>query len=136
MYGICTLLSCSFIKERYFTRRTKQFEEDEILMPIFIDLKVLENSNETWNQEFLRILFEGRLEDGESLIDVKRHYDEFNIKWLREKYGQRKAYLKIDCIICVCSGDRTVPLPDELVKCLNAAARSTKGSISCFFSSP
>lgn len=120
----------SFPKERYYTRKTDSFEDDEILMPTFIDLMGFENSNQPWDQELLKIVFYGRMQEGEKFKDVlhevKDHYENNDISHLREKYRQRDKYLKIDRIIVVCSGDPDEVLPEELLKCIMAAAKGER----------
>lgn len=122
-----TLLLFSLKKEKYYTRKTEQFEDDEVLMPTFIDVMGLENENNLFNQELLRIIFDGRVEEGESLLNIREGFDSTNIEGFRERYGQREEYLKIDRVICVCSGDPEANFPDQLFKCVNKIANSKRG---------
>ncbi len=60
---------------RYFLRFKKFGNEEkygDYLMPTIIDLPGLENENGDLQRELLKIVFYGRLPEGERFVDVQR----------------------------------------------------------------
>lgn len=117
----------SYKKEKYYGRRTDDNREDDILMPTFIDMNGFEDVNDEYNKELLKIVFYGRLEEFEKFQDVTECYRADGLNGLRNTYGQRKEYLRIDRIIFVSSGDPTAPLPTELMECVYEVAHGKRG---------
>ncbi|XP_076111631.1 uncharacterized protein LOC143079890 [Mytilus galloprovincialis] len=116
----------SFKKEKYYSRSGKNREQDEILMPTFIDMKGFEDQNDEFTKELLKIIFYGKLREGEELSEVSTHFKTFGLNGLKEKYGQREEYLVIDRIIFVCSGDPATPLPTQLMACVSEIAHGVR----------
>ncbi|CAC5388581.1 unnamed protein product [Mytilus coruscus] len=118
----------SFKKEKYYFRKGANNEEDdEILMPTFIDMKGFEDQNDEFTKELLNIIFYGRMQEFGKLSDVLTHYQNYGLNGLREKYGQGKEYLVIDRIIFVCSGDPITTLPTQLMACVSEVAHGVRG---------
>lgn len=114
----------SYPKEKYYIN---QDDDDEVLMPTFIDMNGFEDSNSDYNKELLKIVFYGRLEEYEKFADVEKCYHENGLNGLKTRYGERNEYLKVDRIIFVCSGDPMAPLPTELMECVCNVARGDRG---------
>lgn len=114
-------LLISYDKEKYYGRT------DDILMPTFIDMKGFEDANDGYNKELLKIVFYGLLEEFENITDVTDCYKENGLKGLRDIYGRRKEYLRIDRIIFVSSGNPTAPLPTSLMECVYDVAHGKRG---------
>ena len=102
-------------------------------MPTFIDMNGFEDVNDEYNKELLKIVFYGRLEEFEKFQDVTECYRADGLNGLRNTYGQRKEYLRIDRIIFVSSGDPTAPLPTELMECVYEVAHGKRGKIFCHY---
>ncbi|CAC5400667.1 unnamed protein product [Mytilus coruscus] len=118
----------SFKKEKYYFRKGANNEEDdEVLMPTFIDMKGFEDQNDEFTKELLNIIFYGRMQEFGKLSDVLTHYQNYGLNGLKEKYGQGKEYLVIDRIIFVCSGDPITTLPTQLMACVSEIAHGVRG---------
>ena len=102
-------------------------------MPTFIDMNNFEDANDEYNKELLKIVFYGRLEEFGKFADVTKCYREYGLNGLRNTYGQRKEYLRIDRIIFVSSGDPTAPLPTSLMECVYEVAHGKRGKIFCHY---
>ena len=122
----------SYDKEKYYSR-TVDNREDDILMPTFIDMNGFEDSNDEYNKELLKIVFYGLLEEFEKFGDVTKCYKEYGLNGLRNTYGQRKEYRRIDRIIFVSSGDPTAPIPTSLMECVYEVAHGKRGKIFCHY---
>ncbi|XP_052062875.1 uncharacterized protein LOC127702638 isoform X3 [Mytilus californianus] len=118
----------SFKKEKYYFRKGPNNEEDdEILMPTFIDMKGFEDQNDEFTRELLNIIFYGRMQEFEKLSDVLTHYQNYGLNGLKTRYSQSKEYLVIDRIIFVCSGDPLTTLPTQLMACVSEVAHGLRG---------
>jgi hypothetical protein len=102
-------------------------------MPTFIDMKGFEDANDEYTKELLKIVFYGLLEEFEKITDVTACYDAHGLKGIRNIYGQRKEYLRIDRIIFVSSGDPTAPLLTSLMECVYDVAHGKRGKIFCHY---
>jgi hypothetical protein len=102
-------------------------------MPTFIDMNGFEDANDEYNKELLKIVFYGLLEEFEKFGDVTKCYKEYGLNGLRNIYGQRKEYRRIDRIIFVSSGDPTAPIPTCLMECVYEVAHGKRGKIFCHY---
>ena len=102
-------------------------------MPTFIDMTSFEDVNNEFNKELLKIVFYGRLEEFEKFEDVIKCYNDSGLNGLRNTYGQRKEYRRIDRIIFVLSGDPTAQLPTQLMECVYEVAHGERGKIFCHY---
>ncbi|CAG2251128.1 unnamed protein product [Mytilus edulis] len=102
-------------------------EDDEVLMPTFIDMKGFEDQNDEFTRELLNIIFYGRMQEFEKLSDVLTHYQNYGLNGLKTRYSQGKEYLVIDRIIFVCSGDPMTTLPTQLMACVSEVAHGLRG---------
>ncbi|CAG2230148.1 unnamed protein product [Mytilus edulis] len=117
-----------FKKEKYYSREGPNNEEDdEVLMPTFIDMKGFEDQNDEFTRELLNIIFYGRMKEFEKLSDVLTHYQNYGLNGLKTRYSQGKEYLVIDRIIFVCSGDPMTTLPTQLMACVSEVAHGLRG---------
>ncbi|XP_052062879.1 uncharacterized protein LOC127702638 isoform X5 [Mytilus californianus] len=118
----------SFKKDKYYSRKgPNNQEDDEILMPTFIDMKGFEDQNDEFTRELLNIIFYGRMQEFEKLSDVLTHYQNYGLNGLKTRYSQGKEYLMIDRIIFVCSGDPMTTLPTQLMACVSEVAHGVRG---------
>lgn len=120
----------SYNKKKYYVRKGENEEDDDlddVLMPTFIDMKGFEDQNDEFTQEILKIVFFGKMEEGEKLSNVLQHYKDYGLNGLKEKYGQREEYLVVDRIIFVCSGDPDTTLPTQLMACVTEIAHGVRG---------
>ncbi|XP_063440778.1 uncharacterized protein LOC134721605 [Mytilus trossulus] len=118
----------SFKKEKYYSRKgSNDDEDDEILMPTFIDMKGFEDQNDEFTKEILNIIFYGRMQEFEKLSDVLTHYQNYGLNGLKAKYRDGKEYLVIDRIIFVCSGDPMTTLPTQLMASVSEVAHGLRG---------
>ncbi|XP_076111632.1 uncharacterized protein LOC143079891 [Mytilus galloprovincialis] len=118
----------SFKKEKYYSREGPNNEEDdEVLMPTFIDMKGFEDQNDEFTRELLNIIFYGRMKEFEKLSDVLTHYQNYGLNGLKTRYSQGTEYLVIDRIIFVCSGDPMTTLPTQLMACVSEVAHGLRG---------
>lgn len=120
----------SFKKERYYTRKGQNNEEDDILMPTFIDMSGFEDSNTPVNKELLNMVFYGRLTEYEKIKDVLDCLSNDGTNGAKRKYYTRNEYLVVDRIIFVCSLDPKAPLPIHLMECVSKAANDIRGEFS------
>lgn len=120
----------SFKKEEYYKRKGQNSEEDDILMPTFIDLTGFEDSNSDVNKELLNMVFYGRLTEYEKIKEVLDCLSADGTNGAKRKYYARDEYLVVDRIIFVCSLEPKAPLPTQLMECVSEAANGIRGEFS------
>ncbi len=99
----------------------EKFKDD--LLPTIIDIAGIENENNEQWKELLKIVFFGRLPEGEALITAYHYGIKHGVDGLRAKYADVQEKLKVDRVIFVCSAEEGVPT--NLIKCVREAARPT-----------
>ncbi|KAK3585104.1 hypothetical protein CHS0354_004294 [Potamilus streckersoni] len=103
--------------------KEKDEEYQNIALPTLIDLAGFpDEDNEKW-RELLRIVFYGRLQEGESLTSAQEYCEKYGVEGLREKYSTEQEALKVDRVVFVGAADQ--PVPKNLISCVIEAARPT-----------
>ncbi|XP_041369346.1 uncharacterized protein LOC121383405 isoform X1 [Gigantopelta aegis] len=93
----------------------------QVALPTFIDIAGFsDEDNDKW-VELLKIVFYGRLPEGESLAEAEHYYRDNGMKGLMEKYSSNDEKLKVDRIIFVSAAKNQVPV--NLIKAVIRAAR-------------
>ncbi|KAL3886847.1 hypothetical protein ACJMK2_026810 [Sinanodonta woodiana] len=98
-------------------------EYKNIALPTLIDLAGFpDEDNEKW-RELLRIVFFGRLLQGESLTCAQQYFEKYGVEGHRQKYCAEQEALKVDRVVFVRACDQ--PIPKKLISCVIEAARPT-----------
>ncbi len=90
-------------------------------LPTLIDIAGFTNEDRERYVELLRIVFYGRLPEGESLAQADKYYKECGLEGVRRRYSQNNEALKVDRVIIVTSTLEEVP--QNLIRCVVTAAR-------------
>lgn len=120
---VCNLIYFYSYSASYYLR-----EEPNVYLPTFIDVNGLENDEGGFNDAFLRAFLEGKIKEGENLIELYEMFKK-NEDRVIEELSQRPNYLKIDRIIVVTTADPVVPLPNNLFKGIRKVANCFGGNI-------
>ncbi|XP_063416128.1 uncharacterized protein LOC134697770 [Mytilus trossulus] len=132
----------SFTKKDYYT------DNDEYLLPTFLDMTGFEDEDTPLNKELLRIVFCGKLGEDEGLNEVRNYGELYGVNSVKEKYfGEnyfgifkrqdskfsnpfwkyldfsvilnREEYLRVNRIIVVCSANLDQQLPEYLFEAVS-----------------
>ncbi|KAL3886855.1 hypothetical protein ACJMK2_026817 [Sinanodonta woodiana] len=103
--------------------KEKDEEYQNIALPTLIDLAGFpDEDNEKW-RELLRIVFYGRLQEGESITNAQEYCEQFGVEGLRKRYSTEQEALKVNRVVFVGAADQ--PIPKNLISCVIEAARPT-----------
>ncbi|KAL3886850.1 hypothetical protein ACJMK2_026813 [Sinanodonta woodiana] len=108
-----------------FSKCCKENDDEykNIALPTLIDLAGFpDEDNEKW-RELLRIVFYGRLQEGESLTGAQEYFEKYGVEGLRKRYSTEQEALKVDRVVFVGAADQ--PIPKKLISCVIEAARPT-----------
>ncbi|KAK3585111.1 hypothetical protein CHS0354_004300 [Potamilus streckersoni] len=108
-----------------FSKCCKEKDEEykNIALPTLIDLAGFpDEDNEKW-RELMRIVFYGRLQEGESLTNAQEYCEMYGVEGLRKKYSTEQEALKVDRVVFVGAADQ--PVPKNFISCVIEAARPT-----------
>jgi len=97
-------------------------------MPTFLDITGLEDEESEINKEILKMVFNGKIKEGENLNSIREFYfnNKRDIHKLRQLYNKRPVTARVDRIIVVCTAHCFPPLPECLLRAIRETAK--KGS--------
>ena len=117
----------SYPKQAYIKDNTNR-----VLMPTFLDITGLEDEESEINKEILKMVFNGKIKEGENLNSIREFYfyNKRDIHKLRQLYNKRPVTARVDRIIVVCTANRILNLPDGLLRAIRETARrGSRGNV-------